>query len=178
MAKIGRPSKFNTIDLEKVKFLVLKGFTDKELAEFFEVNIDTWHEWKNAHPEFSDSLKDWKAEYDERVERSLVERAMGYSHPEEKIFCANGEIVRAECVKHYPPDPTSMIFWLKNRQPAKWRDKQEFEHTGKDGGPMQHAMTYFPPEPKTADEWAKQYGEMMGAQALPGPDAKDEEEKK
>jgi hypothetical protein len=23
-----------------------------------------------------------------------------------------------------------MIFWLKNRKPAEWRDKQEVEHSG------------------------------------------------
>jgi len=32
-------------------------------------------------------------------------------------------------VKQYPPDPTSAIFWLKNRQPKIWRDKQEEETT-------------------------------------------------
>lgn len=69
--------------------------------------------------------------------------------------------------------------WILSKMlPKKYGDKATLEHTGKDGGPMQHAMTYFPPEPKTADEWVKQYGEMMGAPALPGPDATDEEEKK
>ena len=29
--------------------------------------------------------------------------------------------------KCYPPDPTSMIFWLKNRQPLVWRDKKEID---------------------------------------------------
>ena len=33
--------------------------------------------------------------------------------------------------EHYPPDTTACIFWLKNRQKAAWRDRQEVEHSGK-----------------------------------------------
>ena len=29
--------------------------------------------------------------------------------------------------KHVPADVTAIIFWLKNRQPAKWNDKREME---------------------------------------------------
>jgi len=39
-------------------------------------------------------------------------------------------------VKHYPPDTTAAIFWLKNRQPAKWREKQEVETTIKVEQPL------------------------------------------
>jgi hypothetical protein len=27
--------------------------------------------------------------------------------------------------KHYPPDTTACIFWLKNRKPKEWRDRAE-----------------------------------------------------
>jgi hypothetical protein len=128
--KGGRPTKFDGLDLEKVKSLVAQGKTDAQMAKFFGVNVDTWHEWKKVHPSFSDALKDWKVEADVKVEASLYDRARGYSHPEEKIFCnAAGEVTRVETVKHYPPDPTSMIFWLKNRQPEKWRDRQDIDVT-------------------------------------------------
>ena len=33
-------------------------------------------------------------------------------------------------VKHIPPDTTAQIFWLKNRRPDRWRDKQQIEHSG------------------------------------------------
>ncbi len=33
-------------------------------------------------------------------------------------------------VEHYAPDTTAAIFWLKNRQPAQWRDKIEAELSG------------------------------------------------
>ena len=48
---------------------------------------------------------------------------MGYEHDEEKVFCNNGEIISTTVRRHYPPDPISAIFWLKNRQRKRWRDK-------------------------------------------------------
>ena len=123
----GRPSKFGTLDLAKVEKLAQRGWKDDEMAEFFGVNPDTWHEWKKVHPEFSEALRDWKIEADSRVERSLYERATGYSHPEDKIFNDDGEPLIVPTVKHYPPDTTAAIFWLKNRQKKKWRDKQDVD---------------------------------------------------
>ena len=78
----GRPTKYEDLDLTKVKKVASKGWTDMEMADFFDVDRSTWYRWKGKHEEFCDSLKEWKAEADARVERSLYERACGYSHPE------------------------------------------------------------------------------------------------
>lgn len=126
MAKIGRPSKFDGINLEQVKKLVLRGWTDLQMAEFFCVDESTWTRWKEKHENFRTALKDWKIEADANVERCLYERATGYSHPEDKIFKPAGEDPTiVPTIKHYPPDTVAGIFWLKNRQPDKWREKQE-----------------------------------------------------
>ena len=126
-SKRGRPSKFDKLNLDQVRKVAQKGWTDEEMADFFEVARSTWYKWKVDFPEFSDALKEWKNCADEIIERSLFERATGYSHPEEKIFQCDGNVIRADTIKHYPPDPTSMIFWLKNRKPDDWRDKRENE---------------------------------------------------
>ena len=144
----GRPSKYDKIDLRQVERLAVRGWKDDEMAEFFGVNPDTWHEWKKVHPEFSEALRDWKVEADSRVERSLYERATGYSHPEDKIFNDGGEPLIVPTIKHYPPDTTAMIFWLKNRQKDKWRDRQE--HTGPDGGPLTVKVVRFADDPDSA----------------------------
>lgn len=123
----GRPSKFEDIDLDKVKALAVKGWTDIEMADFFDVHIATWYRWKGAHEEFCEALKDWKEDSDARVERSLYERAMGYECKEDKIFNHNGEPLVVPTIKHHAPDTTAAIFWLKNRQPDKWRDKKEID---------------------------------------------------
>ena len=43
---------------------------------------------------------------------------------------------REEYIKHYAPDTTAIIYWLKNRQPQNWRDTREIEMTGAGGGPL------------------------------------------
>ena len=115
-----------------VKKLVLMGATDNDLAEAFEVHPDTVQNWKKQRPDFFESLKDWKLEADAKVERSLYQRAVGFSHDEDKIFNNNGEPLVVPTVKHYPPDATSAIFWLKNRKPSEWRDKQPEEEKDND----------------------------------------------
>lgn len=105
--------------------LCLLGADDKKLADFFDVTEQTINNWKSRHPSFFESLKDGKANADAAVASALYNRAIGYSHPEQKVFNNQGEIVTHDTVKHYAPDPTAAIFWLKNRQPGQWRDKQE-----------------------------------------------------
>ena len=39
-------------------------------------------------------------------------------------------VTKVQTIKHYPPSETAMIFWLKNRDPENWRDRQEVEHSG------------------------------------------------
>jgi hypothetical protein len=56
--------------------------------------------------------------------------AMGFEHDSEEIKVISmgkegSAIERVAIRKIYPPDPTAAIFWLKNRQSAKWRDKHE-----------------------------------------------------
>lgn len=129
----GRPSKYDSIDLKQVEKLARMGWTDMQMAEFFEVDVRTWHRWKGEHEKFCHSLKDWKDEADKVVERSLYERAIGYSAPEDKIFNVDGEALIVPTIKNYPPDTTAAIFWLKNRQKEQWRDKQEIDHRSGDG---------------------------------------------
>jgi hypothetical protein len=127
----GRPSKFKPDMVEQARKLALLGATDREMADFFEVAESTFYLWKLEHPELSEALKVGKEAADGRVEQSLYRRALGYSHDAVKIIQVGGEVVNAPYVEHYPPDTTAAIFWLKNRRPAEWRDRQEL--TGADG---------------------------------------------
>lgn len=131
---MGRPTKYKPEYVEQAVKLCLLGATEQDLANFFSVNVDTLYEWRSKHPEFSEAIKQAKTDLDAQVEQSLFRRATGYSHPAVKIFNDDGVALKVEYTEHYPPDATSMIFWLKNRQPQKWRDRQEI--TGKDGAPI------------------------------------------
>jgi len=131
MSKIGRPPKYTPEHCETVKKLVMLGAKHTEIADFLDVSTKTIYQWKVDHPEFRDSINLTKEQYDERVVRSLCERAQGYTCKEEKVFNVNGELKTKTVNKHYPPDPTSMIFWLKNRQPDEWRDVQHHDNTNR-----------------------------------------------
>jgi hypothetical protein len=133
----GRPSKFKPEYIEQANKLCKLGATDSELADFFGVDIRTIHRWKNESDKFCHSLRIGKMEADARVERSLFSRALGYEHPEVDIRVVDKEIIQTPIIKYYPPDTTAAIFWLKNRKPTEWRDKQDVEHTGPNGGPVE-----------------------------------------
>ncbi len=127
---MARPSKYRPEFVAQSKKLCKLGATDMEVADFFGVNVATLNRWKGEHPEFCASLKAGKASADDRVERSLFSRATGYEHDEVDIRVIMNRIVKTPIRKFYPPDTTAAIFWLKNRRPAEWRDKQELEHSG------------------------------------------------
>lgn len=124
----GRPTVYKDTFVAQVEKLCSLGATDIEMADFFDVDVRTLYRWKIEFPEFCQAIKNAKEIADERVERSLYQRAMGYTYETEEIFQSQGEIIRAATRKHVPPDTVAMIFWLKNRRPAVWRDIQKHEH--------------------------------------------------
>lgn len=128
--KGGRPTRYRADYARQAGIFARKGFTVQEIAEVLDVTISTIYLWMEKHPKFSEALNEGRASYDERIEVALAERALGYSHPEDKIFCnKDGEVTVVPTVKHYPPDTAAAFIWLKNRQPDRWRDRQEVEVT-------------------------------------------------
>lgn len=128
----GRPTKYKAEFDDQVFKLCALGATDAETADFFNVCEDTISNWKHEHAGFFVSLKKGKDKFDsEKIEGALKHRALGYEHKEDKIFNNNGVALVVETTKHYPPDTGALIFWLKNRDSQRWRDKQEIDHTTK-----------------------------------------------
>jgi hypothetical protein len=111
---------------------------------------------------WASSLKAGKEEADSRVEQSLCQRAVGYSFESEKVFCnKDGEVTRVPIVEHVPPDVTACIFWLKNRDPAHWRDAWQVDHTlGK---------YIISDRPMTEEEWIRERATMIDV--TPGQEA-------
>ena len=107
-----------------------EGKTNKEIAAALEISVGTLWNWEKEYPEFLSAIKDGKRLADDEVEKSLYKRALGYDFYEEKALNIGGELQKTKVLVHAHPDPTSCIFWLKNRRPREWRDKQEVEHSG------------------------------------------------
>lgn len=136
MADRGRPSDYKDEYVEQAYKLCLLGATDEELADFFGVVVKTLHNWRNEHPEFLQSTIDGKKMADANVASRLYQRAMGYEHADVHVTAYQGAVTMTPIRKYYPPDTPAASLWLRNRQPDKWRDKLDHEHTGKDGAPL------------------------------------------
>lgn len=129
----GRPSGYKPEYAEAARAMCERGATDIEIADALEVDVRTIYRWKNQFDDFCQALRSAKDVADNRVERSLFERATGYERDEVDIRVVNGEIVQTPVRKFYPPDTTAAIFWLKNRNPEKWREAKSVEVTGQNG---------------------------------------------
>lgn len=93
--------------LKEENLLLLKGWardglTDEQIAKNIGITVSTFYEWKKKYSEISESLKKGKEVVDYEVENALLSSAL-------------------------EGNTTAQIFWLKNRRPDKWRDKQKEE---------------------------------------------------
>jgi len=125
---VARPSKYETHvapRLEEIKDWVRNGATDKEVWERLGISENSFYEYKKRFSEFSESIKENKEIVDAKVESALLKRALGYEYDEiTKERKDDGELVVTKTVrKQVVPDTKAQIFWLKNREPSKWREK-------------------------------------------------------
>lgn len=109
--KVGRKTKYDThvkpfIDL--VEFWYMNGATDKEVADNLKIAESTLYEYKNKYPEFSEASARTKLISDARVQSAL------YKNATENM------------------DFKAQKYWLQNRQPDLWKDKQEIKFSGDD----------------------------------------------
>ena len=122
------------------------GLTDEKIANNLDIGKSAFYDYKNKYTEFSDALKKGKEVADYEVENALFKKALGYNAKVKKAFKVKEvlyedgkrlketeRIEYAEEDVHIPADTTAQIFWLKNRKPNTWRDKQELEHKANNG---------------------------------------------
>lgn len=164
----GRPSSYKPEYATQAEKLCKLGATDKDLADFFEVSTRTIERWRVKHDDFCRALKSGKDEADDRVERSLYNRAVGYTYESEKIFNNQGSITRAPCIEHVPPDTTAQIFWLKNRRKDQWRDKTDHEHSGE----LAVTDTVDRPPNETREEWIARRKRILATDTAMGAAAR------
>lgn len=118
------------------------GLIEKDIAHNLGISVKTLERYKKEHSLFSQALKRGKEEADIMVENALFKRTQGYRYDEitkerfpvydeiDKFLIVGYEMVETKRItKEVLPDPTSMIFWLKNRKKEEWRDKHEVEKT-------------------------------------------------
>jgi hypothetical protein len=102
--------------------------TDIEVADMLGIGLATLYRWKLENPAFSRVFKLAKAEADNRVERSLYSRAVGYDYLAEKAVMTRHGQKTMRYRAHVPPDTAAAVWYLKNRRPDRWRDSFRHEH--------------------------------------------------
>jgi hypothetical protein len=125
--------------MQEAHELGLSGATEYEAADALGISLRTLQLWKARDPGFAKALQIGKDIADGKVEASLYHLARGYTFHSEKIFQHEGQVIRVPIVEHVPPNTSAAIFWLKNRQRDKWRDK--FEVEGEVNGTVEHRHT-------------------------------------
>jgi hypothetical protein len=125
--------------LELIEGWARDGLTDEQIADNMGIHVSTLYEYKKKYPELSEALKKGKEVIDRQVENALLKRALGYEYQEVKRELKhNKETGKKEMMitevktKEVQPDTTAQIFWLKNRKPDEWRDKQQIDVTSKE----------------------------------------------
>lgn len=115
------------------------GATLEDMARVFDVSQKTIVQWMRRYNEFAQAIREGRDAFTvNKIEQSLVKRALGYSFDEVSIketqFKVKGEdgVARVEPIiektvttKQVAPDVAAIIFYLKNRASVRWKDKQE-----------------------------------------------------
>jgi hypothetical protein len=123
--KGGRPTKYDPSMVDRANELCSgAGLTDKQLGTAFGVDEATINRWKQEHEDFREAVLEGKDEFDTR--HAEAKAALGYLYTEiYKELTEEGLIVTKTVTKQAGPNPICLIFWLKNRNPRRWKDKQE-----------------------------------------------------
>lgn len=121
-AVMGRPTGFKPEYVEIARQMCANGATDYDLAEEFGVTTVSIWRWQATHTDFCNALQVGKGAYDNRVERSLAQRAVGYTYHSEKIIAPKqgSTPIRVPVVEHVPPDVGAAKLWLASRRKESW----------------------------------------------------------
>lgn len=109
------------------------GAKNVKLAKELGISRSTLVDWTNKYPEFAEAIKKGKDEYDDQLAVDALGKSVkGFYYTETvQEFDGDGKLLREKKFKKYKaPDNASFIFWLKNRQRDKWRDRWEIDGLG------------------------------------------------
>lgn len=117
----GRPTIYTPEMVAQACFMAEQGATDVEIARELGISISRFYIFANQYPEFREAIKNGKDAIDDRVERSLLMRATGFTVKTQKLH--QGNIVNID--EYFAPDTGAAKHWLGNRRRDKWRSESE-----------------------------------------------------
>ena len=110
--KSGTKPKYNPLYHPQIVYWMANaGLTDEQIAKEFKIVRKTLHNWRRRYPDFDVAMARGNEGPDDRVEKSLFQRAVGYSYPEDHIMQYQGKSVVVHTIKHIAPDVIAQIFY-------------------------------------------------------------------
>ena len=109
------------------------GLDGQQIANNLGIGKSTLYDYITKSKELANALKKGRDVADREIENSLYKRALGYDVEEvieEQRPDSNGVMtvtLKKVTKKHIAPDTTAIIYWLNNRKPKEWRNKQVIE---------------------------------------------------
>jgi len=139
--KRGKPTRYQASFVAQILELARLGAAEVEMARVLGCALATLGLWKGKHPEFATAMRQGKDEFDVgTVEKALKDRALGYEYDETHYelrqekpeLTPDGPITPPPLLfetrrvrKHEPANVVAAIFWLCNRNPARWQQRRE-----------------------------------------------------
>jgi quinol monooxygenase YgiN len=127
--------------------------SDRELSDAMGIACQTLCKWMKKYGDIGDTItrarKDTRAQaVNKQVEAALLNKCLGYTVTLEKTFkvrevtydeqgkrLKETEKLEKGCDQvHVPADTAAQRFWLTNRMPEEWRNKQDVQTTIASGG--------------------------------------------
>lgn len=144
---MGRNSKYTPERVNTILDAIRTGDTYKVAAARAGINLDTFYEWQKAHTEFSDAVKEAKAEYEKweldgilkDARKSLKRLICGEEYDETRTeyeqdpHNPGNPRIKKQIVtnKKILPNATAVIFALVNRDPDHWQNRMTQELNAK-----------------------------------------------
>lgn len=114
------------------EILETTNLSPKQLAKAWGVHQCTVERWRREYPELDQAIRGALDNRDvSRAEQALLKVALGYDYWEvHRVPDPNNAehtVVIKKIKKHQTPNVAALIFFLKNRSPERWVDKQVVE---------------------------------------------------
>lgn len=112
--------------IQVIGSLARQGLTLEQIAEVLNITLSALNCWRKKNPALERTLRQNKLVADALVEDSLYRRAIGFEYEEVvDTELTDGSVKVKRHHKYMPADITACIYWLKNRQPDRWRERKE-----------------------------------------------------
>lgn len=116
------------VNLNRLRGWARNGYTNEEIAEKIGVSRHTLYNWQKQSPAIRQAIEKGKETIDNEAEEALIKSALGFPYEEsEKFVDGEGRKHIKTYTRYSKPDVTALIFWLKNRRPASWRNTYDLK---------------------------------------------------